>query len=216
MRKTLGVISFVGLLFLLVALLAGCNDISPEDVVKEIKQRFEKIEDLQVTVKTSYFNGDETYIYETKQYFKKPNFYRTEVVSPDILKGKITIFDGKRFVLLNKKIGDGFELNNIDDIKQDLTIISKVFKEIEENKEAIHFNKETKDDRKYYVIEYVIDKANNFSYKKKIWFNAKTFMPEFVNVLRKGGKPYMNIEYINIKINQGLDDSLFNVNYSRL
>jgi len=192
---------------------AGCvEDMSPEQIAKEMQEKQDSIEDIAITISYSnsyIFEDDE--IIEIEYISKKPNMFRMEYTLPVEMAGQIMILNGKTLWMYNpaenlvitKEVPEIYQLSETDPIG--------FIEEVLNNTETSLLGSEIIDGRSTYKIEMIPkETGDDFLQGKEIfWVDKETWMPLKVERYDNEGKLVNTMEYKNFEINTGVLDSVF-------
>ena len=187
------------ILFLVIsAMIAGCSQLTAEEIAKKVKEKYDSIADINGTVKiiTKYPNGNTTIeIYRIA--IKKPDKFRCDSENMSI------ISDGKTMWIYDKKRSEVIKLNIPEKPKE---IDYGEFVENMYKKNSIRLvGSENINSRDCYIIE-VTPKNRTYYVKQILWIDKEYWYP--LRVYIDYGKFNATVEY-NLTFNSGLSDDIF-------
>ncbi len=212
MKKKLGV-----LLVLMVAFaFLGCTQhMSPEQIAKNMIEKYKSIKDLKATeiidVNSSLFKYNETYEYV----FKKPD--KVFVLSKN--SGNIIVRNGSKLWIYYKKTNTVVVVSNATNVSG-MKVDNKYYKETIESMLSKYNMKIVGNGkvagRDCYILQLTPKNKTKALIKPKVvinmWVDKVYWYP--IKIVRSVTFPGMNstvtIEYTNVSFNTGVNDSLFN------
>ena len=169
----------------------GCSnkEYTKEEVYEDFQKQISKISSYTCTANVKVIGNKEKTNYIFKHTYKKPDYYKLEVKSPENLKGKTIEYNGEKILVHNPNINDTVELPNIDNNVHYMFIgdFIKNYMENEDVKlEAI--NDELK-------IEIEIPGDNKYFNKQILYVNNKTKNPDKMEIIDNEGKARFIVTY---------------------
>lgn len=222
---------------LLLALLpaaAGCNRIDKAAVINKVGETFRRLEDYQgVAVKTILVSTfDETM--EVKQWFRKPDLHRIEIVSPPEVKGQTTVYDGDTLYFYSPSDQEvmAFSDPGPEMTQGDRADLATSFAEMVMTAENIRvIGREKLGDRNTIVLEVraadgggsgkgtsgskpalapaAPTAPQGLITRQRIWIDSIIWFPLRVESYDQNGKLVASILYKEIRLNTGLSDEQF-------
>jgi outer membrane lipoprotein-sorting protein len=220
-RPALGLVAILVLLLVVGAAagaVAGCNRLDRATVVRKVGETFRKLQDYQgIAVKTiSAATFEESM--EVKQWFKKPNLHRVEIVSPPEIQGQTTIFDGETlwFYSPNDKEATVFRTPGPDISRGDRSDLAVTFAEQVMNaSDSKIVGRQRLADRHTVILETALetDKARKrptaIIARQRIWIDTTIWFPLMVESFDGEGKLVSSILFKEVRLNTNLSMNEF-------
>lgn len=193
------------LIFIMLLIPAGCKEVTPEDIIKGLREIDESLEGYQCEIKLTYHCCNPPLSFRLKEWFKKPGEFGFETLEPGKHRGNTVIFTDRSIVLKYPGIQDEREISITKD--QNLlfgqgVFLKKRLENILKSADSLSISRELQDGRTWFIIELPAKPFTVFTDREKIWLDGKTFLPHRVEIWTKEGDLYMTIEYINVKFNK--------------
>ena len=203
MKKTFAV--FIA--FVLMITLSACGRKIKHDSYKNIYERYNNISsyvaDAELTVKSNLT----TNTYGIRQYYLSPNYYKTEITSPESLKGTGYSFYNGKVVMYS---GDGNVFSLYDYIPEDRSyiFINDFFEAYYKSEDAFV---ETTDSltNDYTVLKNILTDDNPMRHSQKVWINNKDFTPEKLITYDMDNNEIMSVRFKTFKLNESIEKDLF-------
>jgi outer membrane lipoprotein-sorting protein len=207
MIKTLSI-----LMLLSIALLAGCVEMSADQIASEMQKKYENIKDYKGTLVLSMsFDGESR---ESGMDF----MYRL----PDKSWMKVTKGDGAGDIV----VSNDTTMWSYNSTANEVTIMElpktemdnpsqadygKIIKDMLKRNDIKMPGSEKIGDRDTFILELTPKNLTNATIflKQKLWVDKETWMPLRMETFDKDGKPIMTMEYRNVEFNTGIPDSEF-------
>lgn len=210
MRKERKITYVLVLLFIaLLTILAGCGGKSQEKVSKKIEKQLEKVTSYKATAEMTMKTGREERTYDIDVSFQngEDNFYRVDLANEaDDHKQTILKNEDGVFVLtpvMNKSFkfqSDWPEKNGQPYLYESL------IQDIVEDREAAFTTSED-----YYMFKTKTNYMNNKQLPyQHVYFDKKTYLPMFVQVLGEDEEPLIEVKFHDINLNPTFTEAEFN------
>ncbi len=203
MKKAFAVI----IAFVLMITFSACGRKIKHDSYKNIYDRFNNISsyvaDAELTVKSNLT----TNTYGIRQYFLSPNYYKTEITSPESLKGTgYSFYNGK--VIMHSGDGNIFSLDDYIPEDRSYIFINDFFESYYKSEDAFV---ETADSmtNDYTVLKNILTDDNPMRHSQKVWINNKDFTPEKLITYDMEGNEIMGVKFKSFKLNESIEKDLF-------
>ena len=169
----------------------GCTnkEYTKEEVYEDFLKQINKISYYTCIANVEAIGNKESSTYVLKQTYKKPDYYKLEVKSPENLKGKIIEYKGDKIIVYNPNNNDTIELPNIDNDGHYL-FVGDFIKNYIENENVNLTNLENN-----LRIELEIPGDNQYFNKQILYVNNKTKNPEKMEILNNEGKAIFIVTY---------------------
>ncbi len=196
------------LIFLLILSGHGCSFYSEERVYKAIHRKLIKLEryscEAQVYVKGN--KGPEQF--KTKQWFSMPDKYRIEVIEPQIMQGKTTVYDGNRFWIYYPYIDRGMSLEDAASSAEHNLFLGFFLRDMLEG-EAISCCLEHWNGMPAMVIELPVPGDCKYRATQKLIVHSKEIRPLALEMYDIGGTVTARVEFLDFQFNPKTDKDLF-------
>lgn len=187
------------LLIIAISIITICNvgcgrkEYTKEEVYEDFQKQVSKITSYTCTAKVEAIGNKENTTYIFKHTYKKPDYYKLEVKSPENLKGKIIEYKGDKVLVHNKNINDTIELPNVNNDSHYLFIGDFIKNYMQNESVALQI---TEDELK---IEVEIPRNNKYFNKQVLYVNNKTKNPDKMEILNNEGSQIFTVTYEDFK-----------------
>ena len=187
------------LLIIAISIITICNvgcgrkEYTKEEVYEDFQKQVSKITSYTCTAKVEAIGNKENTTYIFKHTYKKPDYYKLEVKSPENLKGKIIEYKGDKVLVHNKNINDTIELPNVNNDSHYLFIGDFIKNYMQNESLALEI---TEDELK---IEVEIPGNNKYFNKQVLYVNNKTKNPDKMEILNNEGSQIFTVTYEDFK-----------------
>ena len=187
------------LLIIAISIITICNvgcgrkEYTKEEVYEDFQKQVSKITSYTCTAKVEAIGNKENTTYIFKHTYKKPDYYKLEVKSPENLKGKIIEYKGDKVLVHNKNINDTIELPNVNNDSHYLFIGDFIKNYMQNESVALQI---TEDELK---IEVEIPGNNKYFNKQVLYVNNKTKNPDKMEILNNEGSQIFTVTYEDFK-----------------
>ncbi|MEG1284376.1 MAG: germination lipoprotein GerS [Romboutsia sp.] len=181
----------IGILMIFV----GCQkkESTKEEVYAGFQKYISNIKEYSCVAEVEAKGNKSSQIYVMKHDYKKPNYYKLEIVSPKNLKGKSMEYKDNKIIIQNPEIKDIVELPNEDKNNQYL-FIGDFIKNCLQNEEIkIDMTKEE------LTLETQIPGDNKYFSKQVLYVNTKTRIPMKMEILDTENNIRFNVKYTDFK-----------------
>jgi outer membrane lipoprotein-sorting protein len=190
-----------------VILLQGCKKQVGSEFLKAQKM-LGGLETYTVTAEIIVRGNKVVENYVVKQYFKYPDRYRLEVVSPGDKCGKVTIYDGQRIVIYHPQIKQVYIMENFKEVEETGMFPGHFAKNLFSSENADYQVKKIGSDE-YTVIKVEIPGGNNYRKYQVLYIDNKSTVPYKMEILDSNGNTAVTVHYKNFLYNNKIDDKLF-------
>ncbi|RNI13741.1 outer membrane lipoprotein-sorting protein [Methanohalophilus sp. RSK] len=204
----------------ILVLSSGCvgGDLTAEQIAEQFEQKQDNIQDYSATIHMATFlegNEDSTV---ARYEMKKPNMMRTEIIESSSSGKIITVSNGSTTWTYNPDENTVMVLESLTSFNESDFDYLNLIQDTMENNEISLEGEEKIDDRDSYIIA-INPRENennpaNTSYfptnvSTRMWLDKETWLPLKYEMYNDGEK-LMVVEYRDLKINTGIEDSEFN------
>lgn len=200
------------LALLSIVLLAGCVEMSADQIASEMQKKYESIKDYKGTlVFSSSFEGESR---ETEMDFMylMPDKSWTKITKGENA-GDIFVSNGTTMWLYNSTANE-VTIMELPKTKMDnpgQADYGNLVKDMLKRNEVKMSGSEKIGDRDTFILELTPKNLTNatFFLNQKLWVDRETWMPLRVETFDKDGKKIMAMEYRNVEFNTGIPESEF-------
>lgn len=196
------------LLFMITMLLYGCGEKTDESIVYEAHKAITNIEAYSCTAKVTVYGNKEPIVYVMKQWFKKPDMYKIQIVEPEELKDKTTIFNGRKAFISHPRIGQGWMMTNFTNSMEEKMFIGYFIKNFVDSEDSKGTRK-TRDGKEYILLSTEIPGNHPYFNSEKLWFDTDKYFPQRLQILDAKNELRIDVEYYNLEINDKIEDDIF-------
>ena len=194
MKNKLSILSISFMLMISVCTVGCMNkQQTKEEIYYDFKNQISNISSYTCTANVEAIGNKENTTYVFKHTYKKPDYYKLEVILPKNLKGKTIEYKDDKVLVHNPDINDTIELSNINDDAHYL-FIGDFIKNYMQNESA---NLEATDNE--LKIEIEIPGDNKYFNKQILYVNNNTKNPEKMEILNSEGEAIFIVKYKNFK-----------------
>lgn len=194
MKNKLSILSISFMLMISVCIVGCMNkQQTKEEIYDDFKNQISNISSYTCTANVEAIGNKENTTYVFKHTYKKPDYYKLEVILPKNLKGKTIEYKDDKILVHNPDINDTIELPNINDDAHYL-FIGDFIKNYMQNESA---NLEATDNE--LKIEIEIPGDNKYFNKQILYVNNNTKNPDKMEILNSEGEAIFIVKYKNFK-----------------
>jgi outer membrane lipoprotein-sorting protein len=188
------------LLALLAVLLAGCTQMSAEEIAKKVEEKYNAIEDFKGILRFTAEGKIGKQVMEYEYVFKKPNkvrMYNKEM-------GTLVVSNGEKMWIYDEKKNEVFVMD-VGQYNQANPDYGELVKDMLKRYDVKLLGSEKVSGRDCYVIQ-LIPKDNKEA-EAKMWVDKECWYPLKIEYSVGGMKSTM--EYLNVEFNTGVSDDEF-------
>ena len=173
----------------------GCQtgESTKEDVYEKFKEQVSRIDSYTCTAEVEVLGNKGKSNYTLKHYYKNPDNYKLEIISPENLKGKTMEYKGDKVLVKNPDIDDVIELPN-DSKNQQYLFIGDFIKNYLQNDEILMNLSDSE-----LVLEANIPVDSEYFSKQILYINKENKTPNKMEILDKEGNIRFTVKYDNFK-----------------
>jgi len=198
-------------LFIITALLWGCGSKSDQEIFYSTQKHLNKIESYTCEIEITTYGNKSPQQYVMKQWFKKPDKYKLEVIWPESLKGKTTISDGTRAWIHHPGINQSWTMEKFLHSEEQNMFLGYFIKNCLES-EGVELEKKVIDREKYLRITTDIPGNHAYYHRESLYINTKTKIPHLLQVYDAKGQLRIEVRYNTFEYNPPLEDGIFWLN----
>jgi len=204
-------IRVIVLLCLCMLILWGCSPKSDEDLFYEAQKQLNKMESYYAQVEITSIGNKGPQQYIMKQWFKKPDKYKLEILSPENLKGKVTISDGSRAWIYNPEIDQTWMMQSFAHSEEQNMFLGYFLKNCL-NSESVEVSSKTMDGEDYLIITTDIPGNHVYYHKELLYIHIDTMKPYSLQVYDVKDQLRIEVKYIEFQYNPSLENTIFTIN----
>ena len=199
----------VTILFI-VLLLTGCSEKTDEELLYDAQKKIVSLNTYICTAEITVYGNKSPQKYTAKQWFAAPDKYRIEIENPENLKGKVTIYNGKRAWICHPRIGQEWLMEDfLASVEQKMFLGYFINNFV--NTENVKLNKEIIDDKEYILLQTEIPGNHPYFNKERLWFDIKKYYPYRLQVLDVDDNVRIDVQYLNFRYNESIDNRIFTI-----
>lgn len=197
-------------ILIIVLLLAGCSEKTDEEIFYDAQKKIVSIETYICTADITIYGNKSPQEYTVKQWFKAPDKCRIEIQGPDSIKGKTTIYNGKRAWISNPQIGQEWLMEKFSTSMEQKMFLGYFINNFL-NTENPTIKRKSIKDKDYIIMETEIPGNHPYFNKEKLWFDVKKYYPYRLKVFDVEDNPRIDVKFLNFSYNESIDDKVFNI-----
>lgn len=187
--------------------LKGCESTGKNEFA-EVNRMLAGINTYSVTAEIIVQGNRMVENYVVTQYFKYPDKYRLEVLSPADKKGKTTIYDGNKLWIHHPLINQSFELDDLKEVEETNMFpgyfASKLF-----TGEDASYNTVNIEGKRYISIKTSLPAGNSYRKYQVLYVDSDSCKPVKLEVYDSSDNAAVTVYYKDFLYNVKLDDNLF-------
>lgn len=194
----------VSVLIVLIFLFTSCTN--KEDTYNAHK----KLTDMNsyiATAEVTVFNNKGATSYKVKQYYMEPNKLRIETLEPDFLKGKIIVYNGKKWRIHHPLINQTMDVNELKDGEN--FIYLGIIQNSIMSSEDVKYSHVKKDNADYIEVKSTIPGGNEYRRSVALYITKEEYYPEIMEIFDDNNKVTVSVRYSDFEYNREINDSLF-------
>ncbi|SNQ59144.1 DUF4367 domain-containing protein [Candidatus Methanoperedens nitratireducens] len=195
-----------------IALLAGCVEMSADQIASEMQKKYESIKDYKGTLVLSMSFDGESRESEMDFMYQLPDKSWMKITEGEGAED-IVVSNGTTMWLYNSTANEVtiMELPKTEMDNPSQADYGKIIKDMLKRNDIKMPGSEKIGDRDTFILELVPKNLTNatFFINQKLWVDKETWMPLRMETFDKDGKLMMTMEYRNVEFNTGIPDSEF-------
>lgn len=203
------IIKYFGII-LTILLSFGCSPKTNEEILYQAQKHITNIQSYSCTARTKIHGNKEPQTYVMKQWFKAPNKYRIEIIEPEELKGKTTIYNGEKAFLSHPRIGQEWVLDSFRNSLEKKMFLGYFINNFL-NTEDTKVDKEVIKGKEYILLTSFIPGNNPHFFKEQLWFDIEDYYPYRLQIINSKDEIVVDVQYYNVKINDKIEDDVFTI-----
>lgn len=200
----------ISMLIIVCLILEGCGLSSPVKSFEEASKRLLKLKTYTCDVTMRVTNNISTMEYRLKHFYKSPDKYRIEVVTPEELQGQVTIYNGSSSYIYHPGIDQFFLTENFSDSVECNAFIGTFIECIRDN-DKLRIANESEGEKDFFVLEFEVPGSNSYMHLEKLWIDMEEIAPVKAEIYGKDGRRNVALYYYNFVYNPVLEDGAFEI-----
>ena len=195
MNKRKTIVLMLVLMFAIVNLV-GCKSLgkqTKEDIYEDFQKKITKMTSYTCKADITVINNKSKSKYIINHTYKKPSYYKLEIVEPKNLNGKTIEYYKDKIIIKNKQLDDVIELPNVGDNKLYLFIGDFVQDFLQEDAINMSVSEEQ------LILERDLSQENSCLSKQILYIDKKTKNPVKMEILDNEGEKKFIVEYTNFE-----------------
>jgi len=191
----------VCLAVLLVVLLAGCTQMSAEEIAKKLEEKYNAVKDIKGLLRETTEGKNGKHVIECEYVFKKPNKFWMH----DKSRGLLIVSNGEKMWIYNEKKNKVTVTNITMPIYEMNPDYGEIIKDMLKRYDVKLLGSEKVSDRDCYVVQ--LTPKNGENVEIKMWVDKEFWYP--LKIEYRMGEIKSTAEYLNVEFNTGVSDDLF-------
>lgn len=180
---------------LIMLLLTGCKESTNDEIYYKLHKKLTNLKSYSCIAHVTATGNKSSKEYILKHYFKSQDYYKLEVISPENIKGKTTIYDKEKIIISNPNIKDEFKLTYKGKENRYL-FIGDFINNIVENEDL-----NISSDKNFLILDTSIPGSSAYFNKEKLYIDKKSLEPRKLEILDSNGKTRFTVIYKEFKYN---------------
>ena len=192
-RKT---IALLFIFMFVIVNLAGCKNLgqqTKEDIYEDFQKKMTKMTSYTCKADITIINNKSEGKYIMNHTYKKPSYYKLEIIEPENLNGKTIEYYKDKIIIKNKQLDDVIELPNVGDNKLYLFIGDFVQDFLQEDSINISVSEEQ------LILERDLSQENSYLSKQILYIDKKTKNPVKMEILNNEGEKKFIVNYTDFQ-----------------
>jgi outer membrane lipoprotein-sorting protein len=191
----------------------GCTGIRPKRDYDEVSRMLIRLKDYTCDVKMRVTNNRSTMEYRLRHYYKSPDKYKAEVLSPTELEGQVTIFNGSSSYIYHPRIDQYLVTEDFSGSVEYNSFIGSFINHIKKS-EGVKVSSEKEGEKELFTLEFGMPEPSKYMSIEKLWLDPEAIVPVKAEIYGSDGKTNVEIYYYNFVCNPGLKDGDFEITHN--
>lgn len=181
------------------------------DIYTRIFYKYNDLKSYRCLVKVTATSNKTTRAYTMEQYYRAPDCYRVEVLSPEEIKGLVTVYANNSMTTVQPGIESKFTLLNYNPVYESYIFLPDFFEAYYKSEQTtvITMNEE---DSKYTILKADIPGSNIYRFSQSLWIDNQSLLPIKMEIYDIANKPTISVEFDQVELDVELEDELFQIN----
>ncbi len=180
---------------LLMVILSGCKESTNEEIYYKLHKKIVGIQSYSCIAQIEACGNKSMKKYTVKHYFKSPSYYKIQVLDPENIKGKVTIYDKDKVIIHHPRIKDKVTFSYKGKENRYLFIGDFAKNILQNEKINISSSKE------FLILETSIPDTSIYFDKQKLYIDKKTLKPNKMEIIDVNGKKRFMVAYKEFRYN---------------
>ncbi len=196
--------------FLLLIILISCSPKTDGEIFYDAQKEILSLNSYKCRTEVTVKGNKKPTIFTAQQWYEAPDKYRIEILSPESLNGKVTIYNGKRAWISNPRIGQSWVMqNSLDSLEENIFLGSFIHNFV--NSEEVKIERKKLKSKEFIVLETEIPGNHPYFNKEILWFSIDDYKPYLLQLIDKDGEVRVDVRYYEFEKNNKLDDNIFKI-----
>lgn len=200
----------ISLLVIAIIIVTACSPKTDEEIFYDAQKKILNLNSYVCETEVKLQGNKQPSVFTAKQWYMAPDKYRIEILSPENLNGKTTIYNGKKAFVYHPRIGQNWMMQNSPDSLEEKTFLGS-FMENFINSEEVKISRKKINKKEYLFLETEIPGNNPYFNKKVLWLDIEKYHPYMLQILDNKGQVRVDIKYYNFKFNEKFNEETFNI-----
>ncbi|MCT4595826.1 MAG: hypothetical protein N4A57_16385 [Anaeromicrobium sp.] len=188
--------------------LSACAKKTDEEIFYSSQKKLNKMESYSCEIEITSIGNKTPQKYKVRQWFKKPNMYKLEVMKPENLKGKTTLSDGDKTYIYHPQID---QIWMVQRSSKEKNLFLGYFLDNCLKSEDSTIGTKVKDHMEYVVIDTNIPGNHPYYSKERLWIHTKNLKPAYLEIFDNKGNTRIFIEYCKFVYDPKLSEEFFRI-----
>ncbi|OPJ55253.1 germination lipoprotein GerS [Alkalithermobacter paradoxus] len=176
-------------------LLTGCRQSTDEDVYYKLHKKISSITSYSCIAQVTVIGNRSPSEYTLRHYFKAPDYYELEVLEPDNIKGKITIYQNEKVIVKNPNVPDEYKFTQKGKENKYL-FVGDFVKNILQNEDL-----NVSSDSNFLILDTLIPDRSIYFHRSRLYIDKQTLKPHKMEIVDINGKVRFSVIYREFKYN---------------
>jgi len=200
-------IIFILLMFFMASLISGCKKTGGSDISK-VHKMLSELHTYTATAEIIVRGNKLVGSYVVKQYFKYPDRYRLEVLSPEDKKGKTTLYDGSKIWIYHPGINQTYTMEDFKEVEETGMFPGYFARNLFSSEEA-QYEVKKEGSLELIVIRVEVPGGNNYRKSQVLYIDREKNIPVKMEILDSSGNIAVTVHYREFIYNHKIDEVLF-------
>ncbi|NLY44147.1 MAG: outer membrane lipoprotein carrier protein LolA [Clostridiaceae bacterium] len=206
-------LKFIGILLLLMMMMCSCERKNYEaDVYTRIFKKYNDLKSYQCIAEVTVTSNKTTKVYTMKQHYKAPDCYRVEILSPEEIKGLVTVYADNNVTTVHPEIEGKFTLLDYSPVHESYIFLPNFFEAYYKSEQTSVTTINEEDDSRYTILKADIPGNNLYRFSQSIWIDNQSLLPVKMEIYDISNKPTVSVLFYDVELDVEIKDELFKVN----
>ncbi|QZY55765.1 LolA family protein [Crassaminicella profunda] len=195
-------------IILLIMFIVGCEPKTEQELFYKAQKKLNKMESYSCQVEIISTGNKNPEKHTMKQWFKKPNKYKLEVIGPKDSKGKMIIGNGNKAWIYHPGIEQTWMMEEFLNSEEQNMFLGYFIRN-SLNSEQVKGSIEKLEKKEYIKIDTDIPGNHVYYHKERLWIDLDALEPYLLEVFDIKGEKRIEIKYSDFQYNPKLGDEMF-------